>query len=193
MHGQRRTQGHRGTRWLLVLVTVAAGIGLYSSVAAAAATHGTVHVWVTPGKGAVDSIVLTGVIGDHGTATSIEKNGTVNKNGVYVRVKLTQGTFEVDAVPLNQRLDKLQPVIDKTTCSAWGSGSGNITLFNGTGAYAGIRGTIRMTTSFAAVLPRYKSGPKKGQCNVGENAVPVAQFSGPITGAGSISLDGMTN
>ncbi len=185
MHGQARTRAHRGARGLLAVAVAAGGLGLYSS-AAAAATHGTVHVWLTPGQGAVDKILLTGAIGDHGTATSMEKDGTVNKNGRYVRIRLTKGTFEVNAVELNQRLDKLQPTIDTTTCTAWGSGSGNVTLFNGTGAYAGISGAIKMTSSFAATFAFDKTGPKAGHCNVSNNAQPTSQFTS-LTGVGRVS------
>jgi hypothetical protein len=184
---------HRSSRWLLAVAAVGGTLGVGGAVAsastpaaAASPTHGTVHVWVTPGKGAVDQILLTGVIGDHGTATSIDKNGTVSKNGEYVKVALADGTFEVNAVAFNRKLDKLQPTVNAANCSAWATGSANITLFGGTGAYAGISGTIRMTTSFAAILPRYATGAKKGQCN--GNGAPVAQFQDDLEGSGNVSF-----
>jgi len=169
-------------------------MGLAASAASAAAatmataspTHGTVHVWVTPGKGAVDQILITGIIADQGSATSIDKSGKVNKNGVYVKVVLRNGSFEVNAVALNKKLDKLEPTADKQTCSFWATGTGDVTLFDGTGAYAGISGKIRMTTSFAIVARRYATGAKKGQCNV--NGTPLGQFQGALMGVGSVSL-----
>lgn len=176
-------------RLRLLLVGLASVLGLAGAVATTAAAStksGTVRVWVTPGKGAVDHILLTGLIADQGTATSIDKDGKVDANGAYVRVKLAHGTFEVNAVALNQSLNKLAPTVDKTTCTAWATGSGNVTLFNGGGAYAGISGTIRMTTSFAVVAKRYPSGAKKGQCNL--NGQPIAQFEGSLTGVGKASL-----
>ncbi len=63
---------------------LAGAVGLTAAPATAATmmTTGTVQVWVTPNttnvNSAVDKIVLTGVIGDYGTATNINKNGTVN-------------------------------------------------------------------------------------------------------------------
>jgi hypothetical protein len=179
---------HRSLRWLLVALGTVVGVGGAVATAAAAAspTHGTVHVWVTPGKGAVDQIVLTGIIADHGTATSIDKNGKVNKNGVYVKVRLHNGSFEVNAVALNKKLSKLQPAGDKQTCSFWATGTGDVTVFDGAGAYAGISGTIRMTTSFAIVAGRYTTGAKTGQCNV--NGTPLGQFQGPLFGVGRVSL-----
>ena len=187
MHQQRKRQMHRGTCGLLAAVAVAAGFCSYSS-AALAATHGRLHVWVTPRDGASDPILLTGVIADHGRATSIDKNGTVNSNGGYVKVVLTQGTFEVNKGSFGKAGHHVQPVFNMTTCSGQATWSGNITLFNGTGAYAGIRGTIRLTDSFAGIAPRYKSGPKKGQCNMNANPAPGAQFQAPIVGSGSVSL-----
>ena len=64
-------------------------------------TTGTVQVWVTPNPTNINSpvskIVITGVIGDYGTATSINKNGTVDDNGNYVKIALQQGGFEVNS------------------------------------------------------------------------------------------------
>jgi hypothetical protein len=184
---------HRSSRWALVVVAVGGALGLGGAAAAASVSsvstsrsHGAVQVWVTPGKGAVEQILLTGVIADHGTATSIDKNGTADKNGKYVKVALARGSFEVNAVALNRRLDKLQPTVSHATCSVWATGSGNVTLFDGAGAYADISGTIRMTTSFAAIFPRYTSGAKRGQCNLG--GAPSAQFQGQLVGVGNVSF-----
>jgi hypothetical protein len=181
---------YRSLRWLLTAVVLGCGLtgGAVAATASASTSPsgGTVRVWVTPGKGAVDQILLTGVIADHGSATSVNKNGTINKNGQYVRVVLTHGAFKVNAVSFNQALNKVAPSSDKATCTFWGGGSGNVTLFDGTGAYAGITGTVKMTTSFAAILPRYTSGAKKGQCN--GNGAPSAQFDGALTGVGKVSF-----
>lgn len=178
---------------LVSTLTAAAALSLVGTAAAASAsasasTTGTLHVWVTSSTGAVDKILLTGVIGDHGTATSIDKNGTVNANGEYVRLALQKGGFEVNAVAFNTQLQKMQPSVNAATCTAWGSGTGPVTLFDGTGAYAGISGTVTISTSFAEIGPRFASGPKKGQCNMSNSAQPVAQFSGNITGSGTVSF-----
>ena len=175
MHEQRKTQVHRGTRGLLAARGRRGWVRCSYSSAALAATHGRLHVWVTPRDGASDPILLTGVIADHGRATSIDKNGTVNQNGAYVKVVLTQGTFEVNKGSFGKAGHRVQPVFNMNTCSGQATWSGNITLFNGTGAYAGIRGTIRLTDSFAGIAPRYKSGAKKGQCNMNANPAPRAR------------------
>jgi hypothetical protein len=47
-------------------------------------------------------------------------------------------------------------------CSFSVSASGAVTLFNGTGMYAGLKGTARVTETLAGVGVRYATGPKKG-------------------------------
>ncbi len=42
-----------------------------------------------------------------------------------------------------------------------------------TGAFAGASGPGAVQIYFAAFAPRYKSGPKKGQCNTSNNAQPL--------------------
>ncbi len=169
------------------LAVTGAVIGVGTAGATASETTGTVHVWVTQGKGAVSQILLTGAIAEHGTSTAIDKDGKVNENGEYARIKLPQGSFEVNAAQFDQQFAKLQPTIDKATCSAWDTVSADVTLFDGTGSYAGISGTVRVTTSDAYIEPRYATGAKKGQCNFNVNK-PLAYFYGPITGSGVVSF-----
>jgi hypothetical protein len=180
------------SRRLLAIAAVGGALGTGGVAATAAAssaaapTHGMLQVWVTPGKGAVDQILLTGVIADHGTATTVNGAGTPDRNGTTVKVALSKGSFEVNTTAFSHALAKLQPKLDRANCSAWGTGSGDVTLGDGGGAYTGISGTIRMTTSFAAILPRFTSGAKKGQCD--PNAKPIAQFSNTLDGHGHITL-----
>src|SRR3954463_1831292 len=78
--------------------------------------------------GAVSKILITGAIGDYGTATSIDKNGKVDENGNYVKIALNKGTFEIDSTALNAKLNKAPGVFDKTTCSFSFTGSGGVKL-----------------------------------------------------------------
>src|SRR3954451_12940312 len=108
---------------------ILAGVGPVAAYATSSTTSsdtGTLHVWVTPGKDAVDRILLTGVIGDFGTATSINRHGKVDANGSYVRVVLKHGSFKVNAVAFNKKASAKQPHINQATCSAWASFTGNI-------------------------------------------------------------------
>jgi hypothetical protein len=167
---------------------VGASVVTLAAAAPAKAPGGTLHFWVTPGKGAVDQILVTGAIGDYGKATSITKSGKVDTNGSYVKVVLKHGGFEVNAVAFNKKAASHGPTIDKATCSAWATARGTITLFDGTGAYAGINGKLTIQTSYAIIGPRFKSGAHKGDCNLSNNARPLAEFAGAITGSGKVTL-----
>jgi hypothetical protein len=175
----------------LKAVVLAAVVGAFAWAAAsagAAPAGGQIHVWVTPGNGAVSRIVITGAIGDYGTATTITKSGKVDSNGDYVRIRLKQGGFEVNSVELNKKTDNAPPtMVNKTTCSVEFGGTGPVTLFDGTGEYAGISGTLQITETFAGVGPRFTSGGKKGQCDMSNNSEPLA-FWGSITGGGKVSF-----
>jgi hypothetical protein len=148
-----------------------------SGVAAAKPAGGALTAFTSGGPGAKSPILFVGAIGDHGTSTSIDKNGKVDANGSYVKIVLKKGTFEVNAVALNNRLNKLNPTVDKATCSATATGSGPVSVSKGTGLYAGISGTLKATVTFAFIGPLFTSGAQKGQCNLGNNAQPIAQYS----------------
>ena len=78
-------------------------------------------------------------------------------------------------------------VLSGTTCSFGFTATGPITLSDGTGAYAGISGTIVTTLTFGGDGPFYTSGAKKGKCNMSNNAQPLAQF-GSAVGRGTIKF-----
>lgn len=159
-----------------------------SAFGATAPAGGTINVFATPvGMGAKGTIVVTGAIGDFGKTLTINQNGTTNANGNYVKITLKKGAFEVNSTALNAAANKLQPTNNSTTCSASGSVTGPVTLFNGTGLYQGIAGTVNITETFAFIGPLYKSGPKKGQCNESNNAKALAQY-GSITGTGTVTF-----
>jgi len=142
---------------------------------------------VTGSNGARSPIVITGAVGDYGTAVSIDKDGTVDTNGDYVKIELKKGTFLVNAVALNEETARAQPMVNTTTCSALFTGTGPISISQGTGIYAGISGTAKMTIVFAGIFPTLKTGANKGKCNTTDTAEPVGQYSS-ITGTGTVSF-----
>jgi hypothetical protein len=137
--------------------------------------------------GPVSKILITGVIGDYGTATSMDKNGKVDQNGNYVKIALKKGTFEIDSTALNAKLNKAPGVFNKTTCSFSFTGSGGVTLFNGTGLYKGISGSAEVTLSFGGIGPRLTTGAHKGACNPSQNAKSLSQY-GAIIGTGIVKF-----
>lgn len=188
LHGRLGASARSSVRiGLVVAGSLAALITASSAAAASTPAGGAVRVWVTPGSGAVDKIVITGAIGDYGKATSINKDGKVDENGDYVKVVLGKGSFEVNAVTLNKKTGSAPPTFNAGTCSYSFEGSGPVTLFNGSGVYAGVSGTLKITEAFAGVGPLYKRGAKKGQCNMSNSAQPVAQYSS-ITGTGAVKF-----
>ena len=62
-----------------------------------------------------------------------------------------------------------------------------IAVVSGTGLYAGIHGTVQLTESFGFIGSTYKSGSKKGQCDMSNNAPAVAQM-GTVYGKGTVSF-----
>lgn len=71
--------------------------------------------------------------------------------------------------------------VNSKTCSGAFTATAPITLFDGTGAYKGIRGTIKLTTTFAAIVPR----DDNGMCSRTANPSTALSFS---QGQGSVSF-----
>jgi len=177
----RRLVGGAG----LLAATIAAGL-IASAAPAAAPPGGTIAVFATVGNGPTGKIVVAGAIGDWGSAVSIDKNGKRDENGNYVKVTLRKGSFEIDSTALNKATASPHPqVASDKTCSISTSGHAPVTLFDGTGLYKGVSGTLEMTISFAGVGRRYQTGPNKGQCLHSDTEPPLAML-GSVTGRGTI-------
>jgi hypothetical protein len=157
------------------------------AVGSAAPAGGPVRIFVTPGNGAAGTILITGAIGDYGTTTTVDQNGKADSNGNFAWNVLKRGTFMADLTALNAAANSQQPTMYPASCSGVFSARGPVTLSKGTGGYKGISGTLQVTETFAVVLPRYTSGAKKGQCNMGQDAKPAAQYNS-VTGSGTVSF-----
>ena len=177
---------------IAALVVVTALMGASAGVALATSRRsgttpagGSVKIFVTPSNGAAATILITGAIGDYGQTLTIDKNGKADSNGNYVKVTLHKGAFEINSTTLNATANSLQPTFYKATCSAQLSATGPVTLFDGTGLYKGITGTLGITETYAFISPLSTSGKNKGQCNL--SAQPISQYSS-ITGSGTVSF-----
>jgi hypothetical protein len=152
---------------------------------ALAASHpkgGKVRVFVTNTSSTKGKILITGAIGDYGTTLSVNAKGKPDPNGTFEKVKLKRGGFVVDATALNKKLSHAKPTFNKSNCSVVFSGSGPVTLGGGTGAYTGISGTIRITVTFAGILPKTAKG-----CSTSPNAPTHGSYQS-ITGTGTVSF-----
>jgi hypothetical protein len=157
---------------LAALVTVSANAAADITPATpAAAPRGAIHLLEVGGISGVDEDVITGAITDHGVDhLGIADHGNINK------LVLANGSFKLNITKLNQ---KIKPTsVDSTHCSLVVAGTGPTTLFDGTGAYKGISGTLTATVHEAKLVPRNSNG----SCNLNEAAPPVAEV---ITAAAS--------
>jgi len=177
-HGKKRAV--EVTAVLVVLASLlAVGSGAF---AAGKPAGGSVRMFGMP-RGAGGSFMFTGAIGDYGATQRMNANGSPNPNGDFVKFTLKRGTFVADATGFFNALNHANFAFDKTTCSVAGGASGPATLSGGTGQYAHISGTLKITAAFAQVGPRLKNG----KCNPSQNAKPLAQFN-VVTGSGHVSF-----
>lgn len=158
-----------------------------TALAASTPAGGPIQVFVTNVSSTKAKILITGAIGDYGTTLSVDKNGKLDPNGAYQKVLLKQGGFWLNATALNKKLDHAKPTTNKATCSFFFTGSAPTTPYDGTGAYAGIGGSVKVTIAFAAIAPRFKSGTHKGQCNFAQNVNPLSSFQS-IGGSGHVTF-----
>jgi hypothetical protein len=158
----------------------ALGVGS-AAVAASTQQGGKVRVFLTATSPTKANIVITGAIGDYGTALSVDANGKADPNGNFEKITLKQGGFLVDGTAFNKKLQHAKPTFNKANCSFVFSGTGSTTVSEGTGAYAGISGKVTITLTFAGIAPKTPKG-----CNFNSNKVGGAYQS--ITGTGSVSF-----
>jgi hypothetical protein len=158
-----------------------------TALAASGAAGGPIQVFVTNVSSTKAKILITGAIGDYGTTLTVDKNGKLDANGAYQKVTLKKGGFWINATALHSKLNKAQPVTNKATCSLLFAGSAATTPFNGTGAYQGIGGSVKVTVTFAAIARRFASGPHKGQCNFSQKAAPLSSYQS-IGGTGNVTF-----
>ena len=163
----------------------------FGSVAAGASVpkSGAVKVWVKPSPTGTSTkhpgkVLFTGAIGDYGTAVSTNATGKKTKNGSYKLLTLKKGTIMVNGTQLNKALTSAQPTTSNATaCAFVVNASAPITIVKGTGAYVGIGGTVNMAVTFAAILPKTKSG----SCTMKTSTKPLASYTS-ITGSGTVTL-----
>lgn len=154
--------------------------------------NGPVHVFVYgDSSGVASTAVLTGAIGDNGSADSIDANGTPDAaTNTEVLLALVQGSFRVSVVRLDKKItaafSSFRPNL--STCSGNLSATASVPIVPGSGAGAcsGITGGFVLTFSLAFVGPKYGSGKHEGQCNNSNSASPVAQAM-TVMGSGTVS------
>jgi hypothetical protein len=167
---------------VLALAGLAALVVVSAVSAASMPAGGAIRVFVTPALvGNGGTILITGAIGDYGRTT-------MNPKTDIGKTLLKKGTFEVNLAYITKKSNTMSPsFVNTKTCSYVFDVNGPAALMNGTGLYTGIHGTVMLKETFAGIAPLYKSGPKKGQCNLGQNVNPIAQY-GAISGVGTVKF-----
>jgi hypothetical protein len=164
------------------------GAALIAGTTALAATAsipagGAIHLFSNPTtSGTRGTILIAGAIGDFGKYIASDRNGKPDPQGSYLKIILKKGSFEVNVTSLTDKPRSR----DKATCSAIFSGSSTSAVLNGTGLYAGIRGTLQVTQIHALLASRYTTGKKHGQCKLDGAAGPIAEYD-------SLSATGKVN
>jgi len=152
------------------------------AVTAATPPGGPVKFWITPTTNdETGTIVLTGAIGDYGTATTVNKSGQPDESGNYALVTLKDGTFTINMTKFNEKTGKDTFPINKKSCSSEGTANGSVTLMDGTGHYKGISGHLTYSETDAWILGRSTGG---STCNDTDALYYLALESG----AGTVSF-----
>ena len=163
---------------LIVDVSPALGAGSPGTPAG-----GRIQVFVQPAqKQGNGKVLFTGAVGDYGSSHSVTTHGKR-----IATATLTKGTIKIDLTAVARKGNNVTPAIDAATCSASATVSAAAPIVSGTGLYAGIHGTVKITESFGFIGSTYKSGPKKGQCNMSNTAATVAQMA-TVYGSGKVSF-----
>ena len=158
--------------------------------AAPTPTGGAIRVWVKPSSATTSvkrpgSVLFTGAIGDYGKSISSNATGMPTKKGSYKLLRLQKGTIIVNGTTLNAALKSAftKPTLNSTNCSVAISATAPVQMVKGTGAYVGISGSVIITASFGAVVPKSKSG----SCTLKTATQPLAQYTS-IFGSGTVSF-----
>jgi hypothetical protein len=149
------------------------------SVAMADSTpsKGPIRMFFTYQTPVKEKILITGAVA----------NGKANPNGNFEKVTLKKGGFVLNLSALTKSIQKQfkKEPINRSNCSLAlsGTGPGTIETGTGTGAYANISGSLRITLTVAGIAPK----TKKGQCNLSTPAPFSGEYQA-VTATGSVSL-----
>lgn len=137
-----------------VLVSCSSAHSSHAPTGAAASTASSVSAGAPPRTGNVhltdytnndsttSSVILTGVVGDYGTAKGDDAKGQLD-------LDLSRGSFRLDIADLDGRLLALMRhlAVNQHSCSAEATASARVPIVpgTGTGAYSTVRGTFDLT------------------------------------------------
>jgi hypothetical protein len=153
------------------LTTTAATGDETTRAAAAKPAGGHIAIYFTP-QPHKSLILVAGAIGDHGTGVPVNAKGQRDSAGQFERVTLQHGSFIIDNHKLDDASMAKEPVRNPQTCSLVLDVHAPAALSGGSGRYAGISGTVTLSSNFAAIFPQ-KSG-STGTCNIDTSPLRTA-------------------
>jgi hypothetical protein len=170
-----------GVAGLLACLIVGVSVALAGSSGTPAG--GRIQLFVQPSqKQGNGKVLFTGAVGDYGSSHSVTSDGKK-----IATATLTKGTIKLDLTAVAKKANDVTPTVDAATCSASVTVSAAAPIISGTGLYAGIHGTVKITESFGFIGSTYNSGSKKGQCNMSNSAPTCAQMA-TVYGSGKVSF-----
>ena len=156
------------------LLGTAAAIGAACG-SASAQTTGLMQLFEVDTVNPQGTIIVTGAINDYGT-DSPAPGGNINLSEIVLK----GGSFEADTTKISPTTS---PIIDPRTCIGQFNGGGPVTLSDGTGTYAGISGSINVSSKSTVVLPKMADGT----CNTTAPATAWVAEVSYVTGSGTVS------
>ena len=172
---------HRTLIGAAIALAATAGPAAWATTADATATTppaGVINLY-TSGTLAtpIRAFVITGAFADVGASSPKDKGA----------IPFTEGSIKFDNSAANAAEDRiyahLSKYVDPTTCALTYNYTAPVKLIGGTGAYAGISGTVTLHNTDVGVLPRLKTG----KCNESANAEPIG-FLAESYGSGRVSF-----
>ncbi|MFF8911071.1 hypothetical protein [Streptomyces olivaceoviridis] len=114
--------------------------------------------------GPTSSVILTGAIGDYGSAVSVTPGGAVDPDHRGdLQLRLTRSSFRIHTADIDKQLVTAFATFppNRTTCSGTvvAAGPAPVVRNSGTGSYRGLTGTFRLTITIAEVDARHHCTP----------------------------------
>ena len=159
----------------LAAACAAVALLLAPGSAAAAPRGGVIDYYESSVANGSGTVVVSGAIDDYG----VDHAGALGGGSVN-QIVLKRGSFAVAIAALGRAVVFS---VDRRSCVYRESGHGTVRVLDGTGAYAGIRGSLAITVSGRGVLPRLAGGG----CNRTRSGVPLVAVSS-AQGSGTVSF-----
>lgn len=143
-------------------------LGAVPASGQSSSTSGTIKAWGVVNSGPNNkptAVLVTGAIGDYGIVQNVKRLRKPNANGSYFKLTLHKGTFTVNGkqfIAAFNAAGNPPPDYNSTACTgSFPVGAAPVPAVSGTGAYAGISGTVNLSASYKTDRQRLHMGSLK--------------------------------